>query len=787
MASVGPVGLTHQEAARLLAVHGPNELQPPQVRSAWSLLIGQLSSSVMVLLLVAAVLSLLLRETADAIAIFVMIALNVVLGFTQEFRAERALESLRRLATPAVPVIREGMTHRISSRDLVPGDLLVVEAGQVAPADGELLEAVHLQVNEAALTGESLPVEKDPGGDNLLHAGTTVTYGRGMARITRTGLETAIGKIASLVAKQPRMATPLEVRLEHLGRRLALAAIALVAVLMVEGWLRGEAWRVLLLTAISMAVAAVPEGLPAAVTIALALGSQRMLKRNALIRRLSAVETLGSVTVICTDKTGTLTENRMRVAQTVADPADESLVLLAAALNNDATRGPNGWEGDPTEAALVEAAEQAGLDVATLRRDLPRIAEVPFSSERKTMTTVHRVDRWPEGIRNPLPPGAREIAIVKGAVDRLPVAAPSQDALAARGLRVLGTAWAASAEGPFRYLGMLGLEDPPRPEAKDAVAQCRAAGIRPIMLTGDHALTAANIAASLGFAADSVYARVTPEEKLKIIESLQSEEQVVAMTGDGVNDAPALQRADIGVAMGRGGTAVARDASDMILLDDNFATIVAAVREGRAIYDNLRKFVLFLISCNSGELWVMIGAPLLGMPLPLLPLQILWMNLVTDGLPALALGVEPPEPAIMERPPLSRKESFLGRGLAGTILWIGALIAVLCLSCGWFWWRAGDPSWQTGVFTLLTCSQLTLSLAMRSERASLWSLGLFSNRALTASVVVTLLLQLAVIYWGPLQVVFDTKPMPASNLALCMGMSLLVPAAYEVSKALRRS
>lgn len=891
-------GLSAAEAARRLARHGPNELIERGLKSPWLIVWEQLTATMVLVLIIATAISAVLGDYKDAVAIMAIVVLNTLLGFSQEYRAEKAMAALKKLAVPTVRVRRGGHVQEISARDLVPGDIVLMEAGNLVPADGRLLECSNLQIQEAALTGESEPVEKDPqvlaGADlslgdrrNLAYMGTVVTYGRGLTVVTATGMETELGRIAAMIQTVDREPTPLQRRLEQLGRGLAVVALVLVSVIFALGLLRGEDVTLLLLTAISMAVAAVPEGLPAVVTIALALGAQRMLKRRALIRKLAAVETLGSVTVICADKTGTLTENRMTV--TVLDvaghrvdltehlhragpvlhpngefpfaPSDQpalALLLVGGALCNEAVLKPNGnapgsfhTVGDPTEGALVVAAAQLGLSKAELEQSFPRVAEVPFDSDRKRMTTVHTfptsqsqipraletVRDWVRGIGGP-----PYFAFTKGAVDSLldvssqvwideraePLTADwrkriaaAQERLAQNGMRVLGVASRPleslrfdgrgdSLERDLIFIGLVGMIDPPRPEVKDAVVTCKAAGIRPVMITGDHPLTAQHIARELGIAADghiltgrdlarlsvgelegvveevSIYARVSPEHKLKIVQALQNRGHIVAMTGDGVNDAPALKKADIGVAMGMTGTDVAKEAADMVLQDDNFATIVAAVEEGRVIYDNIRKFIKFLTAANSAELSVMLLAPFLGMPLPLLPLQILWINLVTDGPPALALSVEPAERDTMRRSPYHPNEKIFGWGMGRHVIWVGLLMALVSLGVGYWYWYTAHRNWQTMVFVTLTLSQMGHVLGIRSGRDSLFRTGLLSNTPLLGAVALTVVLQLAVVYVPFLQEVFTTVALSAGDLALCLVLSTLVFWGVELEKLLMR-
>ena len=868
-------GLTDAEAGRRLARYGRNELPDHGGRSVWRLLLDQFRSVMVLILAVAAVISVMVGDLKDALAILAILALNTALGFIQEHRAEQALAALKRMAVPSVRVRRDGQVRELSATEVVPGDVVLLDAGNVVAADCRLVEVASLRVQEAALTGEAESVEKhirpidDPSaplGDrrNSIFLGTTIVHGRGIGVVIATGLTTELGRVATLLQTVEREATPLQRRLDRLGRSVAALALVLVGVMIALGVARGEEPRTLLLTALGMAVAAVPEGLPAVVTIALALGTQRMLRRRAQIRKLPAVETLGSVTVICSDKTGTLTQNRMTVARlevpgqhaenengAPAGANSESTFLLAgAALCSDALLDSSGGlTGDPTETALVAAAAGAGLDKSRLEADYPRLAEVPFNAERKRMTTVHqagtgRLDGMLAGVDGLL-------VVTKGAVDELlPLCdavwvdghdkpldavwrdrlAASNDRWAADGMRVLGVAFrpvpvatehraAAMAlaarpdelERQLVFLGMVGLQDPPRPAAAAAVAACHTAGVRTVMITGDHPLTAVAIARALGITGEGarvlagpelarmsadelaevvddidVYARVAPEHKLKIVDSLQRRGHIVAMTGDGVNDAPALKKADIGVAMGASGTDVAKEAADMVLLDDDFATVVSAIEEGRAIYDNIRKFVRYLMSTNAGELWLMLLAPLTGMPLPLLPLQILWVNLVTDGPAALALAVEPAEPGVMHRPPHPPGESIFARGLARHVVWVGLLMALLAGGVGYAYWAAGDPAWQTMVFTVVALAQMAHVLAVRAERESLFRIGLSSNRPMLAAVVLTIVLQIAVIYWPPAQDLLGTVALSATDLLLAFALSSVIFWAVEFEKWVAR-
>lgn len=886
-------GLSSAEAARRLERYGPNELVEKGAKSWAAILFDQFKDLMVIILIVAAIVSGFLGEWEEVIIILAIVVLNAIIGFSQEYRAEQAIAALKKLAVPEVTVRRDNRLQQISAVELVPGDILKLETGAVVPADGRLVDSANMRVQEAALTGESEPVAKDahevivpsgtgevPVGDrrNMVFMGTAVTYGRGTAVVTETGMDTELGNIADLLQSVGMEQTPLQRRLDNLGRVLAVAALVIVALVVGLGLLRGEELADLFLVGVSLAVAAVPEGLPAVVAITLALGSQRMLKRNALIRRLPAVETLGSVTVICSDKTGTLTENQMTVTlldvaghtetiemlleddddilaaemQPQLPPEERSLSLLvkAGALCNDAVlqTEPNGdfkIIGDPTEGALVMAAQKLGMTKEDLESQLPRVGEVPFTSERKRMTTVHEVksssgqSAWA---------GAPYVVFCKGAVDGLldicttvwvnDEMVPLDDEYRQRisdanaksamsGQRVLGVAFKtidelpkvssgpeeeAALESDLCFVGLISMIDPPRPEARAAVARAREAGIRPIMITGDHPLTAEHIARELTIADDDdkpvtgsqlstmssddlhgivddvqVYARVSPEHKLTIVEALQDEGEIVAMTGDGVNDAPALKRADIGVAMGITGTDVSKEAADMVLVDDNFATIVAAIEEGRNIYDNIRKFVTYTLSSNMGELLVMFVGPFLGLPLPLIAVQILWINLVTDGLPGLALAVEPGEKGIMKRPPHPPQESVLARGVGPRIIWIGSFLGILSLLVGYLYYQQNpDGPWQTMIFTVLVLGQMGNAMGLRSDKNSTFSIGLFSNRLMILAIGVTFLLQLGLIYTSLGNRFFSTVPLSAQDMLIGIAAFFVVFLAVEVEKWLRR-
>ena len=844
-------GLSAAEAQARLTQHGANELRAGRRRSPWQMLAAQFTDFMILVLIVSAVIAGLVGDPQDAIAIIVIVVLNALVGFFQEYRAERAMAALVRMAAPHARVVRDAHVAEIAARELVPGDVVLLEAGNIVPADLRLAQAARFKVQESALTGESQAVEKQvqpvaagevPLGDrsNMAYKGTIVTYGRGHGVVVATGMSTELGRVAALLEGAGEQRTPLQQRLAHFGRRLALGVLAICAVVFVAGLLRGEPLVPMFLTAVSLAVAAIPEALPAVVTVALALGAAMMVSRSALVRRLPAVETLGSVTFICSDKTGTLTQNRMRVAAfevggTLVDavpqapqPAPWPMLLRALALSNDAHPSADGAvQGDPTEVALYVAAAEAGFDKVRLSADYPRELELPFDSERKLMSTLHA-------------DGDGFIAFTKGApeavlahsawaagnegdtaLDAAAVHAASER-MASEGLRVLAVAcrrWKhlpesadAAIEHDLVLLGLVGLIDPPREEAAAAVAECMSAGIKPVMITGDHPVTARAIARQLGILGEAdelidgvelgrlsatelreraaharVYARVDPEQKIRIVEALQARGEIVAMTGDGVNDAPALKRAAIGVAMGKAGTDVAREASSLVLLDDNFATIVTAVREGRRIYDNIRKFIRYAMCGNAGEIVAIFFAPYFGLPLPLLPIQILWVNLVMDGLPGLALAVEPVEGDVMRRPPRPPDEPVFARGLWRQIVWVGLLLGLVCIAVQAWGYNSGHAHWQTMVFTVLVFSRLGLALTSRSERQSLFTLGLFSNLPLLGAVLLTVALQLAVIYLPPLNAVFHTVPLSANDLAVALALSSIVFVAVEIDKALLRS
>ncbi|NBV85852.1 MAG: cation-translocating P-type ATPase [Verrucomicrobia bacterium] len=862
-------GLHHADASRLAMEHGPNLISAGEGRSVLRLWLEQFQDFMVLVLLAAAVISGWLGDIVDALVILAIVMLNAAIGFAQSWRADRTMAALQQLAAARATVLRGAKIQCIPAAELVPGDIVLLEAGNQIPADLRLIKIAQLQVDESALTGESAAVEKHtralpPGptalGErhNMAFKGTKATRGRGIGLVVATGMRTELGKVAALLDPVTSRSTPLQMRLALLGKRLALGVMAICGMIFLVGILRGEEPRLMFMTALSLAVAAIPEALPAIVSVLLALSARRMVSQNVLIRRLPAVETLGSVTVICSDKTGTLTQNRMCVEQilvgeaTVIPRSKEAAKLLrkfpsahpvaeilrAAALCNDARLGmPQGakkpavdsvcWTGDPTETALVEAAAAAGLGKTELDRQYPRVDEITFDSQRKRMTTVHQTDcGWvaytkgaPEAVLplcrnlwNSEEPGSGK-ALRAGAILH------SAQAMAADGLRVLAFARRTflkmpSQSGDFvrelSFLGLIGLWDPPRKEAIDAVKACRTAGIVPLMITGDHPATALAIGRRLGIAEGfqsevltgneldmldeaafqlrlaglRIYARVNPAQKIRIVRALQAKGEFVAMTGDGVNDAPALKQAEIGVAMGLGGTDVAREAASLVLLDDNFATIVVAVREGRRIYDNIRKFVRYSLTGNTGEIWLIFLAPFFGLPIPLLPIHILWVNLVTDSLPGIALAAEPAEADIMGRPPRPPQESLFA-GMLVHIVGIGLLMALLCLLLYAGAFHSGRSHAQTMVFTALTLSQVIYALAIRSENQSVCRLGLRSNLPLLGTVLLTLLLQMLVVYVPALNVVFRTQPLSALDLMLCVATAALVFGVVEIEKLVR--
>jgi P-type Ca2+ transporter type 2C len=781
-------GLTTDEARRRLSVVGPNELPRTGERSAWRVWARQFQGSMVWVLLAASVLSLSVGNGLDALAIAAILVLNAVVGFLQEFRAERALQALRAFGAPRARVRRDGRLRDLPAREVVPGDLLALEAGDLVAADARLIEAHALRTVESALTGESAPVDKEAGGsapDALLaerrghvFLGTAVAVGRGLAEVEATGPATEMGGIARLLAAADDSETPLEAQLRGVGGSLLRVCLGVVSVVFTIGLLRGQPFLQVLLSSTALAVAAVPEGLPTIVTIALALGVQRMAARNALVRRLASVETLGSVTVVCTDKTGTLTTGTMEVRDTWAPDRHE--LLFAAAACCDAVLADG--LGDPTELALLRAAADRGILRAEIDRTRPRVSETPFDSERKRMS-VWRAD----GVL--YLKGAPEVVVplcVHGTHGALEAARD----MASRALRVLAVATGArNAERDLRLLGLLGLADPPRPEAAEAILRAREAGVRTVMITGDHAVTAGAIAREIGLVREGddprnvLHARVTAEDKLRIVRDLKAAGEIVGMTGDGVNDAPALREAHIGIAMGRTGTEVTREASDMVLTDDNFATIVSAVEEGRAVYDNIRKALLYLLTGNTGELALMLGAAILGLPMPLVPLQLLWINLVTDGLPALALVMDPPDAGALRRPPRPIGAPMLDRHAWRRVLAVGVLEAAVVLAA--FAWACGQGDLATartfGFTTLVFCELLRV-FGARSQVHLYWQVGVLSNLHVIWVVAVSGFVQIALPYIPLTARLFDLAPLAPVWLVAAGALGLIPVSAIELRK-----
>ena len=831
-------GLPSAEIEERQKQYGKNELIEKKRISVLILLLRQFTDVMVIILLAAAVISLAVGDLKDAIVILIIVLLNAIIGFIQEYRAEKALEALKKMSSLTATVRRGGTIVQLAASELVPGDILLLEAGMSVPADIRLTETYSLHVDEASLTGESNVVEKNTAGKipenatigdrfNMVYKTTNVTYGRGEGIVVATGMNTEIGRIAQLL-EEDETKTPLQKRLANFGKNLSYVVLFICTIIYGAGLLRGEDPIRMLLTAISVAVAAIPEALPAVITIALALGAKQLVRKNSLIRKLSAVETLGSVTYICSDKTGTITQNKMTVVDCWLSPKAESIHafsaeqvwLLSMELNHNVVADEsNQLKGDPTEVALVEYARKNKSYDQKWLTDFKRQHELPFDSVRKRMTTIY-------------PFGSQWLIITKGAVENILSCCndahsteinEATDQFARQGKRVLAYALKLvdtlpkrisieSIETNLTFIGLAAMIDPPREEVIQAIADCHTAGITPVMITGDHPITAKAIATETGILRHKtdrvitgielanytdeefekeieyikVYARVSPEQKLHIVKALQKKNHFVAMTGDGVNDAPALKRANIGIAMGISGTDVSKEAAHMILLDDNFATIIKAVSEGRRIYDNIRKFIKYTMTSNSGEVWTIFLAPLIGLPIPLLPIHILWINLVTDGLPGLAFASEEAEANILKRKPRKTDESIFSGGVGIHILWVGLLMGAICIGTQGWAIHAGNDTWMTMVFTVLSMSQMGHALAIRSDWKSLFNQGILGNKQLAGAVLLTLSLQMAVIYVPFLQDIFRTQSLTLNELLICIGLSSIVFWAVEMEKWVKR-
>ncbi|MGN6491549.1 MAG: cation-translocating P-type ATPase [Agriterribacter sp.] len=816
-------GLSDAEVQKRQEEHGRNELTAKKKTSAIVFFLRQFKDIMILVLVAAAIISAFIGEVTDTVVIIVIILVNAVIGFIQEYRAEKAMQALQKMAAQHATALRNNSTREVDAAELVPGDIVLIEAGNAVPADVRLLEVHSLKINEASLTGESNAIDKTtqvvkeedaPVGDrtNMAFKGTHVTNGNAKAVVIATGMKTELGRVAGML-DEAESQTPLQKRLSDVSKKLTFIILGLCVIFFMTGYFRGENFNTILLTSISLAVAAIPEALPAVITVALALGARKLIKKNVLIRKLQAVETLGSVTFICTDKTGTLTKNEMVVKEVwAADESKKEILLQAMRLNQDVKDNGGKLTGDPTEIAMVQHAGD--------QQALKRVAELPFDADRKAMTTVHENE---DGLWVITKGASESVSSMLQDAGSGEVLVKETERMSAKGMRVIAFAGKHLQQMPgdispehleagLELIGLAGLIDPPREEAKQSIAACKRAGIIPVMITGDHPLTAAAIAREIGIIDNEeqkvvsgkelagiddasledtiemirVYARVSPDQKLRIVDTLQRKGQFVSMTGDGVNDAPSLKKANIGVAMGITGTDVTKEAAHMILMDDNFSSIVGAVEEGRRIYDNLRKFVKYIFTGNSAEIVTLFVAPLIGLPMPLLPVHILWVNLITDGLPALALSTEPAEKNIMQRPPRHPNESIFGKGLGVHIIWVGLFIGALTLATQYFTLQQQLEHWQTIVFSILCFAQLWHVIAIKSEISTVFGPVIVNNKSLLLAVAVTVLLQMAVIYVPFLNAYFHTQPLSAKELLLVFGVSSIVLLVVEAEKFVKR-
>lgn len=840
-------GLSSQEVEKRLQSFGRNELEVKKQESLLKKVLGQLEDPMIIVLLIAAFLSYVssgFEDWIDSVIILLIVVINAIISISQENNASKSLEALQKMSAPLAKVIRNGKLEHVETATLVPGDIIELEAGDLVPADARVLTAANLKADESAMTGESVPVNKKALDSlpedtvlaerkNMLISSTVITNGRATCVVTDTGMKTEVGRIANLLITEDDNTTPLQQKMAEISKMLSIICLGICVLMFIVGLLYHRPILEIFMMAVSLGVAAIPEGLAAIVTIVLALGVQRLVKRHAIVKKLPAVETLGAASVICSDKTGTLTQNKMTIVETFVDNGQsEADLLTIGALCNDSkltvtSASDFNVTGDPTETAFVSKAFEEKLDKNQLEQSMPRVAEIPFDSERKLMSTVHKME---QGYR----------VMVKGAPDVLlnrctlpaaqaQVVAEKNAEMASNALRVLGVAYKDIAEVPteltsedlennLTFVGLVGMIDPPRQEVKAAVEQCYEAGIRPVMITGDHKLTAVAIAKELDIFRDgdlaltgaeldlmpqeileeevtkySVYARVSPEHKMRIVKAWQAKGMVVAMTGDGVNDAPALKVADIGCAMGITGTDVAKGAADMILTDDNFATIVHAVEQGRGIFSNIKKSIQYLLSCNIGEIITIFVATALNFhQMPLVAIQLLWLNLVTDSLPALALGMEPVEPGVMKQKPRDSRKSIFADGFAASMIFYGVLVGAITLAAYWLGeYVLSDPNIADGTantmaFATLVFGELTRAFAVRSETRSIFSIGVFSNSAMNKAFVVSLAMQLAVLFIPFLQEIFKVQSLTGTEWIIVIALSLVPLIVSEITKAFRR-